>query len=270
MPRTQTIAAQQLLAVASDGTTAIAVGKQGTVVTWNGEVWQPEAPTDEDIYAIAYAANEFVAVGGNLHIGGNSLILERSRQGWNSVPSGMQHILLAIVPSEAGWFAAGFNGALIRRVDQQWQRVDFVNNQHIFSLASAGGQLYTAGLGSGVVAYDGAHFVEHAANPAVHLRSIRGYGNGLLAVGLAGTVLRFDGVAWHRLASATHASLEGLCVVGEGEAYAVGGAGTLLRFDGDTWTAIDTGTRTDLYGVCVTDEEIIAVGANGMALHCRR
>ncbi len=269
--RTFTAAAQQLLAVASDGTTTIAVGKHGTVVTWNGECWQPEAvPTDEDIYAIAAASNEFVAVGGNLHIGGTSLILERSMRGWRGVASGVQHILLAVAPTDDGWFAAGFNGALLQRTDQQWQSVDFINNQHIFSLTAAGGQLYTAGLGGSVVAYDGKRFGEHNVVPAAHLRAIRGYGAGLLAVGLAGALLRFDGVAWHRLVSPTRAALEALCVVGDGEAYAVGGGGTLLRFDGEAWTAIDTGTRTDLFGVCVTEEEIIAVGADGLALHHRR
>ena len=76
------------------------------------------------VYAIDSSADATVAVGGNLHIGGDSLVLQRRGEAWIAGPSGMQHILLAVAHGGLGWFAAGFNGGIIRGAPGSWTRVD--------------------------------------------------------------------------------------------------------------------------------------------------
>jgi hypothetical protein len=263
---------EQLLGVRSGARDAIAVGTRGTIRRWDGRAWTAEeSGTDEDLYAIDYAQGTAVAVGGDLHVGGNSLILHCRGGDWLAEPSGMQHILLAVAHGGLGWFAAGYNGAILRGGPGAWSRVDVVHYSHVFALLAADARVVAAGLGGTVIEFDGTSWSPHDTGTSAHLRGLASSsGLGILAVGLSGTILRHDGRRWTSMECPTNAHLEAVWVAGEAEAYAVGYAGTLLRFDGLRWTRLDVPVEANLHSVHGNDDEAIAVGSKGLALHWKR
>jgi hypothetical protein len=267
---------EQLLGVACREGEAFAVGMRGTIRRWNGEAWSEEtSPTNEDLYAICAAKDDgtVVAVGGNLHIGGDSLILHREGTRWVAEPSGMQHILLTVTHSPSrGWFTAGYNGGILEGRPGSWNRVDVVHYSHVFAMHAGKTRVFAAGLGGTILEHDGEAWRPHEAEADAHLRALAGFvDDDVIAVGLSGTILRWNGRRWRSMASPTKAHLEAVWIASEKEAYAVGYAGTVLRFDGLTWQRLDVGdVRANLHGVSGHDEELIAVGGGGVALHLAR
>jgi hypothetical protein len=275
-PRVQaTVAAtgtsEQLLGVRCRGGEAFAVGTRGTILRWDGRAWTPEVSgTDEDLYAVECAGDAVVAVGGNLHIGGDSLVLHR-RDGWIAEPSGMQHILLAVAHGGQGWFAAGYNGGMIRGAPGSWSRVEVVHYSHVFALLAVDARVFAAGLTGTVIEFDGAAWRPHDTRTEAHLRGLAVFPSlDVVAVGLSGTILRYDGRRWAPMDCPTKSHLEAVWAPGEDEAYAVGYAGCFLRFDGKRWAQVDVGVRANLHSVHGSDDEVVAVGGGGAAVHLKR
>jgi hypothetical protein len=211
-----------------------------------------------------------VAVGGNLHIGGNSLVLHRS-DGWVAEPSGMQHILLAVSHGGLGWFAAGYNGGIIRGGPASWSRVEVVHYSHIFALLVGDTRAWAAGLTGTVIEFDGAAWQLHDTHTEAHLRGLAAFPSGdVIAVGLSGTILRYDKRCWSRMESPTLSHLEAVWIADEDEAYAVGYAGCFLRFDGKRWTQLDVNVSANLHSVHGSEAGVVAVGGGGFALHVER
>jgi hypothetical protein len=243
-----------------------AVGHRGTVVVRSVDGWRvAESGTEENLYAVSGRDDEVVAVGGNLHIGGNSLIVSRARNGaWISEPSGMQHILLAIRPYRDGWVAAGYNGAILVGRSGRWRREDLAHYSHVFALCTADKRIFAAGLSGTVVEFEGAEWRPHATASAHHLRSMWACAEDhVVAVGLHGTILRYDGRAWSKVKSPTVAHLEGVWLESPESGYAVGYGGTILRLGGEEWETMDSCTSRNLYGVHGNAEHVVAVGEGG-------
>jgi hypothetical protein len=264
---------EPLLGVRCRAGEAFAVGAHGAIRRWDGSAWNyEESGTEENLYAVECTHDEVVAVGGNLHIGGNSLIVHRPRHGdWFAEPSGMQHILLAVAHGGSGWFAGGYNGGIIHGRPGAWRRVEIVHYSHVFALLVGDARVFAAGLSGTIIEFDGTSWRPHATHTEAHLRGLGATpSQHLIAVGLAGTILRYDGLRWAPMQSPTRSHLESVWVAGEAEAYAVGYAGAVLRFDGTRWTQLDGGVRANLHSVHGNDDEVIAVGGGGVALHLRR
>jgi hypothetical protein len=263
---------EQLLGVRCHAGEAFAVGTRGTIRRWDGTAWSPETSgTTEDLYAVECAADRVVAVGGNLHIGGNSLILHRRADAWVAEPSGMQHILLAVARGGLGWFAGGYNGGILRGAPGAWTRVEVVHYSHVFAIVVGDTRAFVGGLSGTVMEFDGVSWRPHHLPTTAHVRGMGVARNGdVIAVGLSGTILRYDGTRWSLIESPTKSHLEAVWIAGEDEAYAVGYAGALLRFDGLRWAQIDSGVSANLHSVHGNDDEVIAVGGGGVALHIER
>jgi hypothetical protein len=270
--RRSTTTSEKLLGVCCRAGEAFAVGARGTVQRWDGVRWSPEeSGTHENLYAVACTRDAVIAVGGDLHIGGDSLILHRQGNAWTREPSGMQHILLSVARGGLGWFAGGYNGGIIRGQPGAWSRVDIVHYSHVFAVAVTEGHVFAAGLNGTATEFDGQVWRPHDTHVGTHLRALGVLGEReLLAVGLSGTILRYDGVEWSSMESPTGSHLEAIWVAGATEAYAVGYAGTALRFDGTSWRSTDCGVRANLHGVHGSDNEVIAVGSDGVAVHLDR
>jgi hypothetical protein len=276
-----------LLGVRCRAGEAFAVGMRGTIRRWNGQEWTAEnSGTDENLYAVAITSataidiasasasvsecrpGATVAVGGNLHIGGDSLILHRGDHGWLAEPSGMQHILLTVAHGGLGWFAGGYNGGIIRGEPGSWSRMEVVHYSHVFAVAVTDSRAFAAGLTGTVIEFDGESWHSHDTPTKVHLRGLASTpAGGLVAVGLSGTILRYDGRRWRAEESPTTNHLEAIWVASDDEAYAVGYAGTFLRCDGKRWIRLDLGLETNLHAVHGAEEEVIAVGGDGVAVH---
>jgi hypothetical protein len=122
-----------------------------------------------------------------------------------------------------------------------------------------------------VIECDGASWRPHDTGTAAHLRGLASCPEGdVVAVGLSGTILRYNGRRWRAVESPTNGHLEAVWVASEAEAWAVGYAGTVLRFDGVRWTQLDAGVSANLHSVHGNEDEVIAVGGRGVALHLER
>jgi hypothetical protein len=265
--RTAPVTTQGLAGVWCSGQSeVVAVGAGGTILTGAAHAWRVQpCGTDENLYAVSGAGELVVAVGGNLHIGGNSLIAHRrAGEAWKLEPSGMQHILLCVCPSAHGWVTAGYNGAILRGGPSQWHRESVVHYVHVFAVCALGKRVFAAGLGGSIIEFDGSSWHAHPSPVEHHLRALAPAGSeSVIAVGLNGTVLRFDGNTWRSVPSRTTAPLESVWMLGPDHGYAVGYGGTVLRCEQGVWREEHSGTTENLHAVHGTASEVVAVGERG-------
>jgi hypothetical protein len=248
-----------------DAQAAVAVGRRGTVLRWDGRAWSPEhAGTDEDLYAVCAAPDgALYAVGGNLDVGGHSLICRHANGAWTVVRSPVQSVLLSVAADDNTVRACGFNGALVERTSSGWCEIAAPTNAHLFSIASTSLGWFACGL-SGVLVEWPSH-LSTIAEP--HLTSIAGHGADLLAVGFHGTILRRRDSAWQALASPSREHLWSIAADADG-AVAVGSRGTIVAVDDAT--VAHAPSTADLHGVAMRDGLVVAVGRNGTILHATR
>ena len=259
---------EKLLGVWCGPTETVAVGERGAVVRRGDDRFAPLASgTTENLYAVHGIGSTLVAVGGNLHVGGNSLILHRrgDRPDLVTEHSGMQHILLTVTHGANGWLAAGYNGAILRGGPGRWARDDVVHYQHVFASCAVGERTFVGGLGGSVLELTRGVWRHHETGVDEHIRALAAdREDHVVAVGLGGLILRFDGSRWQRMPSPTQASLEGVWL-GAGEGFAVGQGGAVLYYDGSRWSPADAGTDADLCAVHGHGAAVVAVGARGVA-----
>ncbi len=221
---------------------------------WDGRAWsRVDSGTSENLYAIAGCVDDdsalAVAVGGDLHIGGSSLIASRAvaREAASAVgpqpfvceASGMQHILLAVAHGPLGWFAAGYNGGIVRGGPGAWARVDVTHYSHVFALACSEKRAFAVGLGGTMLMFDGETWRPIASRVDEHLRGAYALGDcDVLCVGLSGTIVRYDGHHCTPMRAPARAHLEGVWARSPREAYAAGLAGAIFAYDGAAWSAM--------------------------------
>jgi len=260
---------EKLLGVWCADEEVIAVGTRGTVVQRTQSGWRTDrSETTEDLYAIAGSRDGRVIVGGNLHVGGDSLVMHREAGRWIREPSGMQHILLSVCATTDGWAACGYNGAVIRGAPGAWHREDVVHYLHAFAVCSAERHVFVGGLSGAVIAFDGKAWRPESTPVDQHLRAMAATSpDHVIAVGLQGTILRFDGSDWTEMQSPTHEHLEGVWLGSRDYGYAAGYGGTLLEYDGRSWRPLVSGTDRNLHAVHGNAGVAVAVGEDGTA--CR-
>lgn len=259
---------EKLLGVWCGACEVLAVGEHGALIRRGaGDFERLESGTSENLYAIDGSAETVVVVGGNLHVGGSSLLLHRRAEGFVAEPSGMQHILLTVTHASGGWLAAGYNGAILRGAPGRWVREELAHHQHVFASCSIADRTFVAGLGGSVLEHRAGSWRPHHTGVDEHIRAIAADGQDhVIAVGLGGLILRFDGARWQRMPSPTQVSLEGVHVA-RGHAFAVGQDGVVLHDDGSGWRSVERCTDENLFGVHGHGSEFVAVGARGVA--CR-
>jgi hypothetical protein len=242
----------------ADGS-ALAVGRAGTVLRWDGSAWAREdAGTHEDLYAVCATPTGAIAVGGNLDVGGTSLISEHRDGRWVPTRSPVQSLLLAIHASADRVRACGFNAALVEHRPDGWRELAPPTNAHLFGIGAIDGHPLACGLGGTLVDLDS--FVVSTIARA-HLTSIAPTGH---IVGFDGTVLaRADG-EWRDLARATRQHLWSVTSFGD-RAVAVGAGGAVVTIERDTCTLIPQPVAEDLHGVAGE----LAVGRRGTILRLR-
>lgn len=186
---------------------AIAVGRHGTVLRWDGARWTREdAGTTEDLYAVCAAADGVVhAVGGDLEVGGHSLICRCSNGLWSAERSPVQSLLLSVDARDGDVRACGFNGALIESTPDVWRELAAPTNAHLFGIHASRGGWLACGLGGTVLDLPGAVTSVGGA----HLTSLTTCDDEIVAVGFDGTVARRTVGRWQLLAAITREHLWG-------------------------------------------------------------
>jgi len=147
-----------------------------------------------------------------------------------------------------------------------FQQVDLTTSADIASIfASPEAGVFAVGAAGLILRWDGKQFVPVASPTQRELLSISGEGKTLLAVGRGGTVLRRAGLGGFEVLKApTSADLYGVGVVSSDEFYVVGEAGLLLSHRSDGWHQETTGISVNLYGIHASATGgVFAVGAHG-------
>ena len=246
---------------------AVAVGRGGVVVRWDGARWGRESsPTDEDLYAIcATPEGELVAVGGNLNVGSGSLVCQFADGRWHAERSPVQSLLLSVAARRGCVRAVGFNGDLVERANGAWRTLAAPTNVHLFCIRSFGSAWIACGLDGTVVDLDGANTRLQQAG-ITHLTSVTAVGAMRVSVGFDGTIVCRDRGGWRRCASPTREHLWG--ATSDGDQIAIAGAhGTLLIGALDALAVVVPPTREDLHAIDGVAGFAIAVGRRGTIVH---
>jgi hypothetical protein len=246
---------------------AVAVGRGGVIVCWDGARWARESsPTDEDLYAIcATPEGEFVAVGGNLNVGGGSLVCQFAHGRWTGERSPVQSLLLSVAAQRGCVRAVGFNGDIVERSDGAWRTLAAPTNVHLFCIRSFGSAWLACGLDGTVLELDGADARLQQAG-STHLTSVTAVGEVRVSVGFDGKIARRDRGGWRTCASPTREHL--WSATSDGDRICIAGAhGTLLAGPLDALTLVAAPTREDLHAIDGVAGFAIAVGRRGTIVH---
>jgi hypothetical protein len=246
---------------------AVVVGRGGAVVRWDGTHWfRDDAGIDEDLYAVWGSGEELWAVGGNLNVGGHSLVCRYAGGRWTAERSGIQSLLLSVSGDRnMAVRAVGFNGVMVERTATGWRERSIGTNEHLFCIrALRDGSWVGCGLNGTIRVLDG-DTARTQVVASTHLTCVAETADGLLAVGFDGTVLRRDGETWHSLASPVREHLWSVWSDGE-VALAVGAGGTVIRCVGPAVDSVASPTTADLHAISGADGWVVAVGRHGTIL----
>jgi hypothetical protein len=246
---------------------AVAVGRGGVIVRWDGARWTREpSPTEEDLYGIcATPEGELVAVGGNLKVGDRSLLCRCTEGKWTVERSPVQSLLLSVVAERGCVRAVGFNGDLVERIDGAWRALTAPTNAHLFCIRSFENAWLACGLDGTVVELNGSTARLQQAG-RTHLTSVTAIGAVRFSVGFDGTIMRRDRGGWSTVASPTREHLWA-ATSADARLLIAGARGTLLVGAPDALTLVATPTREDLHAIDNVAGFAIAVGCRGTAVH---
>jgi hypothetical protein len=246
---------------------ALAVGRGGTILRWNGARWlREDAGTDEDLYAVCADGDVLHAVGGNLRVGKHSLVARCSDGRWAIERSPIQSVLLSVGAARGRVRAVGFNGGIVERAAGGWRELAATTNAHLFSIRALDDARWLAcGLNGTIVELDGDVVRETTACDA-HLTSIAIARDRVVAVGFDGTVVERARDGWRPVASPTREHLWAAWIDERGRVVAVGAHGTVVVEDAGRLVAITPPVEHDLHALSGAGPLAIAVGRHGTVI----
>jgi hypothetical protein len=262
--RDSTVPDQMLEAVTLAGTTIVAVGTSGVVVTsLDGETWTARSTgTSADLTSIASSADVVVMTqyGTSTVFTSSDLVTWTPRDAGPSAASGLSSII---------WTGDEFvavGGAIVTSTDgASWTARAPGTPYWLSGVAQGGAQLVAVGgygglVGQVVTSQDGVTWTEHDLTTAGFLRAVTHDGARFVAVGDNSTFVSSDGTTW--TATSGPAGMAAVAT-SPGERMAVGPGGIVATTADDntwfTWKVGDFG----LTGVTWTGTQWVIVGAYG-------
>ena len=276
------------------GTSAFAVGKSDTRLTWaGGPNWSVDggavAPTEDwrGISLISSSEGWIVGTAGPT----SSTLARRGATGYtlltSGVPSTVDLNAVHMLSASEG-FAVGNGGTIIKWDGSAWNALTSPTANILRGTWSASATEGWAVGDSGVILrWNGAGWNFYQTSPvATDLNEIHGTSSSQVwAVGkdpdgagaIPPAIIRWTGgPAWTDVSPAgvaNNVNLEGVFALSSSLAFAVGGlggvGGTLLKWDGTIWASIAPGTANELRSTWwLSSTEGWAVGASGTVVHC--
>ena len=272
------------VAASPDGSVAIAVGRNGAVLTSDdgGETWTERASgTTARLYSVAFDVStaRAIAVGRD----GTVLTSDDNGETWTERASGTSALLTSVAfdARTARAIAVGSDGAALTSDDggETWIERASGTSAQLYSVAFDAGTTRAIAVGrDGTVLTsddNGSTWTERASGATAHLYSVA-FDAGTaraIAVGRRGTVLTSDdnGETWTEHASGATAHLLSVAFDARtARAIAMGRDGTVLTSgnNGVTWTERASGTLLRLHSVAFDagTARAIAVGRDGTVL----
>ena len=289
-------------AVASDGSSFVAVGSDNTILisndgtTWNAVDMSRYSGYMHTLIEVVWDGTRFVSVGAY-----GSMLYSADGTTWTisgydvdgvdfraSTPKirglasdGTRLVAVGYVLTEI-FFGEGSSGAYLpngTRLPEGmilhstngnvWAASDSGTEAKLSGVASDGRRFVAVGSDGTIVhSTDGAAWTASDSGTDAFLSGVASDGRRFVAVGSDGTIVHStDGVAWTASDSGTDAFLSG--VASDGTRFvAVGSNGTIVHStDGAAWTASDSGTDASLHGVASDGTRFVAVGSNGTILY---
>jgi len=199
-----------------------AVGKNGTMLAWNGLAWQlyPYSPTHKNLNGISTLNdNSF-----GFAVGSTGAIIEYNGNNWVTVASPtIKNLLDVSVISNTDAWAVGDDGVILH--------------------------------------WDGSTWNVASSPTTNNLEAISMLNNSLgFAVGIGGTILQYNGLSWQIDTSPTSENLHDIIVISNDRAWALGGHGVVLSWDGSSWKIENSPLSTSLEALDVLDNRGWAVG----------
>ncbi|MBP7147539.1 MAG: alpha/beta fold hydrolase [Acidobacteria bacterium] len=250
-----------------DGSTVFAVGRNGTVLRFDGTGW-----SRWDIGSPAHLVGIWGTASTNLIVTGDQgLALRYDGKVWNRMDSGTTANLDAVWGSCASdVFAVGDSGGIVLHYDgTEWSRMASTTSVGLFGVWGAGpGDVFAVGMQGTILRYDGQAWAPMASGVTEHLTGIWGSSKtDVFAVGSAGTILHYDGRAWTPMSSGTQRHVFRVWGRHPADVFAVGAEGTILHFDGARWSSMPSPSEFDLYSVWGTAMgTVFATGREGTLL----
>jgi hypothetical protein len=285
---------------------AVAVGANGSIVTWEGDTRSIVAEGSLDNYLDVAGSSA-----DNVWIGGDRLLSSRDGR-WEEVTRDSARAVYAIAPlsaertliagtggmarsysgdtwdsmdvrpdawlrgiwsdGEIGWLVGSRGaawGLLNRRL---WTQLTTPTDRDLLDVwSSAEGTAWAVGASGVILRHDGELWAAIPSGPnggvSVDLRGVWGSApNDVWAVGTGGTALHWDGKVWTKTTDDAAFSLNDVWGRATDDVWAVGSGGTVLHYDGDHWEPQLSGTAHALNGVWGTGGRLWAVGEHGTIL----
>jgi hypothetical protein len=269
-----------------DATYGWAVGEGGTVLQWNGSVWQEVSPPPSCryscgavfLYAVSVASRTNVWAVGSTNSWTNNLWHWDGTR-WTEVLPPNDALLndVVVLPSNFG-LAAADRGTIFRYDGSNWtiattqwttngfRGFDCLHQSDCWAVGILNQQPPAYGLQH----WNGSNWEVY--QPPAYQPTMYDVGmvapDAVWAVGTSGYIFRWNGSGWTRDPSPPDAHLYAMDMVSATEGWAVGSSGRIVRFDGSAWSNYTSPTTTNLWAIDMVDaNEGWAGGTLGLMLH---
>ena len=255
---------QPILALAYDGSTFVASGEHGTVLTTtDGISWAAKNSTvDERLAGVVWAGTQFVAVGG-----GGALVTSPDGQTWTAQVSPTRLAWRSVTWDGTRMIAVGDAGAMATSTTgTAWTLVRPGVLRDLHGVAAGGGLIVAVGeQGTLLTSTNATTWASITPVTTQKLRAVAHNGSRWVAVGDGGTlVTSTNGSTWTVGSSGVSTGLRGL--VWTGALYvAVGDDGTVITSaNGLAWTSQSSGLTAALEAVAAGAGLLITAGEKGI------
>ena len=255
-----------LWAVVGNGSSMVAVGNNGTVVTSsNGVNWDP-AHFDTDLNVILWAGGQYVAAGTSTYDSSSPILTS---------PNGYNWTVHAAIPIRVN--ALAFNGSVYVAIGGVYiytssdaltwtEQVNPATTNQGLSDISWNGEMFVVVGSSGIVltSNDGVNWAQQTSGTAMHFYTVIWAGDQFVAGGTnssSTTLTSPDGITWTAQTGGFY--IWDLAWDGSQLVAATNGTSILTSPDGSTWTMQTTPSADWLNDVTWTGSQFVAVGRSG-------
>ncbi len=233
----------------------------------NEWVWRNPYPTGNILYSVAWAGNQWVAVGET-----GAIYTSVDGETWTKRNSGTSKGLRCVLWTGSMLMAVGDSGVVATSSDGlEWTARQSPAISNIFSLTWNGSQFVAMEYCFGyLTSLDGIEWTEHSKTDSVSDNCfdwVLWTGTQFIAVGFYGRIYTSPNATdWTGRTSATIQPLH--CAANSKDLMVVAGeSGTILTSpDGEVWTHKSSGTTASLRGAVWTGSRFIVTGDSGVVL----
>lgn len=267
VPDTSASRSTNLRSLARSGDALIAVGDQGAILSWNGELdWRDQvAGISDDILALA-AGPEGIIAG----VGSRGLILRRTEdRAWERLDSGTDETLSALVFNKSGdLLAAGDQVLVTLSARDRTASVQEIDQEALGICVNAQEQIGICGREGRLLIGDGDTWEEVETGTIQDLNDCACLDDGsVLALGALGTAVlcsREEGCSPELVP--TFGTLSATEPDPSGSLLAVTEQGMVLRRESGEWTVLRTDLGEQLTDLAAANQDLLAVGWGGVLL----